>query len=96
MRIPARFAHKFSPFVVLSLWSIGVTNADACTACMGSSTGPIGEAANGAIFVMLGVLFLVLSLISLAGYSLVRRSRLPMPPHQELVRSLSESSLNEI
>jgi hypothetical protein len=74
----------------------GAPQAFGCTACMGASNTALGEAANGAIFVMLGVLALVLGLISLAGYSLVRRSRLPMPPHQELARSLSESNLTEV
>ena len=69
-------------------------DADACTACMGDSTGPIGEAANGAIFVMLGVLALVLGLISLAGYSLVKRANLPSPPHVELVRSIAGPNLS--
>jgi hypothetical protein len=68
--------------------------ASACTACMGDSTGPIGEAANGAIFVMLGVLAVVLGLITLAGYSLVKRANLPMPPHVELVRSIAGSNLS--
>ena len=68
--------------------------ASACTACMGASTGPIGEAANGAIFVMLGVLAVVLGLISLVGYSLVKRANLPMPPHVELVRSIAGSNLS--
>ena len=67
--------------------------ASACTACMGASTGPIGEAANGAI-VMLGVLAVVLGLISLVGYSLVKRANLPMPPHVELVRSIAGSNLS--
>jgi hypothetical protein len=71
-----------------------IQDASACTACMGDSTGPIGEAANGAIFVMLGVLALVLGLISLAGYSLVKRANLPMPPHVELVRSIAGSNLS--
>ncbi len=79
----------------LALWLMAEQPAQACTACMGASTGPIGEAANGAIFVMLGVLAFVLGLISLAGYSIVRRSRVPVP-HAELVRSLSESNLNEV
>ena len=69
-------------------------DADAYTACMGDSTGPIGEAANGAIFVMLGVLALVLGLISLAGYSLVKRANLPIPPHVELVRSIAGPNLS--
>ena len=52
------------------------------------------DAANGAIFVMLGVLALVLGLISLAGYSLVKRANLPIPPHVELVRSIAGPNLS--
>jgi flagellar biogenesis protein FliO len=57
--------------------------ASACTVCMGAN-GTLGEAANGAIFVMLGVLVVVLGLISLVGYSLVKRGQAPLPPHAEL------------
>jgi hypothetical protein len=84
-----------SVWVVAGLLATAIVqDALACTACMGDSTGPIGEAANGAIFVMLGVLALVLGLISLAGYSLVKRANLPMPPHVELVRSIAGSNLS--
>ena len=86
---------------VLLIWAVAglftsslAQEASACTACMGASTGPIGEAANGAIFVMLGVLAVVLGLISLVGYSLVKRANLPMPPHVELVRSIAGSNLS--
>ena len=83
-------------FCLLTLLHFYPAHVHGCTACMGASNSPLGEAANGAIFVMLGVLGLVLGLISLVGYSLVRRARLPIPPHQELVRSISESNLNEV
>lgn len=66
--------------------------ASACTVCMGAN-GTIGEAANGAIFVMLGVLGSVLSLIVMAGYSVVKRSQMPLPPHAELARAMSASNL---
>jgi len=66
--------------------------ANACTVCMGAN-GTIGEAANGAIFVMLGVLGSVLSLIVMAGYSVVRRGRMPLPPHAELAQAMSASNL---
>ena len=62
-------------------------DADACTACMGDSTGPIGEAANGAIFVMLGVLALVLGQCGRRHTELVRtqglahRVGLTISPH---------------
>ena len=37
---------------------------------------------------------LVLGLISLAGYSLVKRANLPIPPHVELVRSIAGPNLS--
>ena len=68
------------------------TSSQACTVCMGGN-GTLGEAANGAIFVMLGVLGAVLGLIVLAGYSVVKRGRLPLPPHAELARAMSNSNV---
>ena len=70
-----------------------VPNAQACTVCMGAN-GALGEAANGAIFVMLGVLFTVLGLISMVGFSLVRRGQAPLPAHAEFSSAISGSNLN--
>jgi hypothetical protein len=67
--------------------------AAACTVCMGAN-GPLGEAANGAIFVMLGVLFLVLGLISLVGYSLVKKGQAPLPAHAEFGSQISTSNVS--
>ena len=67
--------------------------AAACTVCMGAN-GPLGEAANGAIFVMLGVLFLVLGLISLVGYSLVKKGQAPLPAHAEFSSEISTPNLS--
>ena len=77
---------RFCP--VAALWIGLVHSAGACTVCMGGD-GTIGEAANGAIFVMLGVLGAVLGFISVVGYLIVRKGRMPLPPHAELMRSLS-------
>ena len=78
------------PLLAVLLLLDGVS-AQACSVCMGANGSALGEAANGAIFVMLGVLAFVLGLIVLAGYSLVKRGRMPMPPHAELMRSMSNS-----
>lgn len=64
-------------------------NLPACTVCMGANGGPLGEAANGAIFVMLGALVLVFSFVGAVGYSIVRRANSPLPPHAELARAMS-------
>ncbi len=71
--------------VLLTLLSF--SDAFGCTVCMGAS-GQVAEASNGAIFVMLGVLGLVFSMIIGFGVALVRRSRLPIPPELELTNSL--------
>jgi hypothetical protein len=73
---------------LLALWVGLVQSASACTVCMGGD-GAIGEAANGAIFVMLGVLATVLGFISVVGFLIVRKGQMPLPPHAELVRSLA-------
>jgi flagellar biogenesis protein FliO len=73
---------------VVAVWVSLVQASEACTVCMGGD-GTIGEAANGAIFVMLGVLAAVLGFISSIGYLIVRKGQMPLPPHAELVRSLS-------
>ena len=77
--------------ILISLFGI-CPKAQACTVCMGAN-GALGEAANGAIFVMLGVLFLVLGLISMVGYSLVRRGQAPLPAHAEFSSAISSSNL---
>jgi hypothetical protein len=83
---------KMKPLAAsLALFVSATVSSEACSVCMGGG-GLTAEAANGAIFVMLGVLAGVLGLIVLAGYSLVKRGQMPVPPHAELVRSLSESN----
>lgn len=75
------------------LWIGFAHSAGACTVCMGGD-GTVGEAANGAIFVMLGVLAAVLGFISVVGFLIVRRGQMPLPPHAELVRSLAVVDLD--
>lgn len=87
MNKPPRFS-----LIVALVFGVLTNSSQACTVCMGGN-GTLGEAANGAIFVMLGVLGAVLGLIVLAGYSVVRRGRLPLPPHAELARAMSNSNV---
>lgn len=87
MKTPVR-----SALLSVLISALAANHSDACTVCMGGN-GTLGEAANGAIFVMLGVLAGVLGLIVLAGYSVVRRGNLPVPPHAELARAISNSNL---
>jgi flagellar biogenesis protein FliO len=50
---------------------------------MGDSNSNFAAAANGAIFLMLGVLAVVLGLLSAFGIYLYKRSIQPIPPHAE-------------
>lgn len=87
------FTTRNSVALIFGFLGAAVSDAHACTVCMGAN-GALGEAANGAIFVMLGVLFLVLGLISVVGYSLVRRGQAPLPAHAEFSSAISSSNLN--
>ena len=57
--------------------------ASACSVCMGASS-KSGPAINGAIFLMLGFLVLVLGSIGAFIFNLAKRARSPLPPHAEL------------
>jgi len=58
--------------------------ANACTACMGDPNSNIAKGTNAAIFLMLGVLGGMFSLLTAFGICLYRRSKAPTPPHVEL------------
>ena len=64
------------------------SSAEACTACMGDANSNFGEAANGAIFLMLGLLAVVFSLLGAFGFYLYRRALAPLPPHVEFTDGL--------
>ena len=57
--------------------------ASACSVCMGA-TSKSGPAANGAIFLMLGFLVIVLGSIGAFMFNLAKRARSPLPPHAEI------------
>lgn len=58
--------------------------ASACTVCMGDPNSSTAQAANAAIFLMLGVLAIVFSMLGAFAYALYRRAQQPLPPHAEL------------
>ncbi len=68
--------------------------AQACAACF-SGAGAAGEndvvgnALNGSIFLMLGLLGAMFTLIGGAALAIWRRSRQPLPDHVELAESIS-------
>jgi hypothetical protein len=52
---------------------------------MGDPTSNMAGAANGAIFLMLGFVGGMLSLLGAFAFYLVRRANSPLPPHAEFV-----------
>jgi hypothetical protein len=56
--------------------------AKACAVCMGADSHN-GEALNGAIFFMLGLLAVVFTGIGAVAFSIARRARRPVPEHAE-------------
>lgn len=60
----------------------------ACTVCMGASDSPIAPAMNAAIFTMLGLIGSVLAGVASFAFYLNKKSKAPMPPHEELARGI--------
>ena len=58
--------------------------AQACSVCMGNASSKTAGAMNGAIFLMLG--FVALMLTSVGGFILylLRRASAPLPPYAEV------------
>ena len=77
------FVFKCAVAVALLLM-LSERSALACTVCMGDQASNIGSASNGAIFLMLGVVFTMLSSFGGFIYYLAKRERMPLPPHEEL------------
>ena len=62
--------------VFVSLFvGLGDFSARACSVCMGANGGPLAEAYNGAIFLMLGVLLGVFSAIGYFMFRMATRAR---------------------
>lgn len=84
-----RFHRSLTPALctLASLFALpGV--ASACSVCMGANS-RTGPAINGAIFLMLGFLVLVLGSIGAFIYNLAKRARSPLPPHAELSQMMT-------
>jgi hypothetical protein len=76
---------RFTLLVLAALIFVGIGGgASACTVCMGDETSNIAKGANGAIFLMLGVLFATLGSFAAFMVYLAVKGRQPLPPHAEL------------
>ena len=64
-------------------------SASACGVCMGQTDGgQIGGAVNGAIFVMLGFLGVMLASVTGFAFAIWRRSRNPLPSNLDLAEMI--------
>lgn len=63
--------------------------ASACAACMGDPNSKSAGAINGAIFLMLGFIALILGSVGGFMFYLVRRANSPTPPHAELAQMMT-------
>ncbi|MHA3771103.1 hypothetical protein ACXR0O_06135 [Verrucomicrobiota bacterium sgz303538] len=72
------------------------SSAQACGVCMGQTDGSqVGGAINGAIFVMLGFLGLMLAGISGVAFSLWRRAKNTLPQHLEFADIVGAQSTSK-
>jgi Ca2+/Na+ antiporter len=69
--------------VVTALWLALPAAASACAACMGDPRTKVAGAINGAIFLMLGFVALMLGAFAAFAFHLNRRAQSPPPPHVE-------------
>ena len=70
--------------VLLTIALFGAPHAaEACSVCMGDPNSNTAQAANAAVFLMLGVLGGMFCLLGAFAYSLYRRSKSPAPAHSE-------------
>lgn len=63
--------------------------ARACDACMGAKDPTIRGAANGAIFFMLGMVAMMVTLVGFFMRYLAKRAAMPLAPHEELARMMT-------
>jgi hypothetical protein len=63
---------------------------------MGAASGALADAANGAIFLMLGVLVFVMVSLCVSGFVLVGRANRTLMPHEKLVLSFDKGEGSEL
>ena len=81
-----------SLFILAVAFLLTSQSTFACTVCMGADS-KVGEQVNAAIFLLLGVLFVVGSFFFGFLLYLVRCERRPIPPHQDIANLIDQGSL---
>ncbi|MDR3406662.1 MAG: hypothetical protein P4L99_29525 [Chthoniobacter sp.] len=85
MKRPRRF---LTPLLWSALLALLPAAASACSVCMGANS-KTGPAINGAIFLMLGFVASILTVVGAFAYNLAKRARSPLPPHAELSQMMT-------
>ena len=80
MNSPARIYAK-AAVLVLTAFTFVSNQAMACGVCMGSSDAKVGDAVNGAIFLMLAFIGTMLAALAGFGFYLMKRANAPLSPH---------------
>lgn len=88
MKRPASFQRLLGTALALAVAALPAT-ASACSACMGDPNSKTAGAINGAVFIMLGFVALMLGSISAFAFYLFRRAQMPVPPHVELTQMMA-------
>jgi ABC-type transport system involved in multi-copper enzyme maturation permease subunit len=83
-----RCFRMIAAFAAVALAQLPST-AMACSACMGDPNSRSAGAINGAIYIMLGFVSLILGSVGAFAFTLYRRSQTPLPPHVELAEAVS-------
>jgi len=66
--------------IVAAVWTALPATASACSACMGDPRSKVAGAINGAIFLMLGFVALMLGSLAAFAFHLNRRAQSSPPP----------------
>ena len=85
------------PFIVTAVavaFASAPETASACTVCMGDANSKTGAAMNAAIFLMLGCIGSMLSLLAAFGWYLMKRASSPVPPEREFFNMLNQEEGN--
>lgn len=90
---------KFSQLLLVAIATVpGLlpATASACAVCMGNPNTKTAGAMNGAIFLMLGFIALMLGGLGAFIYTLVKRGNAPVPPHAEISAAISADEKSKV
>jgi hypothetical protein len=89
-RMNADLLRRLPGFVMAAAVSFMPATVRACSVCMGDANSNAAGAANGAIFLMLGVIGAMLAATAGFGFYIYKRANTPLPPHLQLVEEMND------